>query len=87
MFLLCEGFVGPVCLPRKERLINAIEVKRYFTAGWGRVQRDSNSPADSRMSEILLQMYVDILPRRDCDFVYSRSIDLLDRSRVKDVKN
>ncbi len=38
-----------------------------------------------QIPECLLQMYVDILPRQDCDFVYSRSIDLLDRSRVTNI--
>lgn len=74
--------VQPICLPRREALISGLHSTRFFSAGWGRLCRNEVAGTVG-MSQILLQVYVDILQRRDCDFVYSRTIDLLDRSRVR----
>ncbi|CAL8073319.1 unnamed protein product [Orchesella dallaii] len=81
--LTFNRFIQPICLPQREALIDGMNVHRYFSAGWGIIDRESlDSNYFNQLSEILLQMYVDILPRKDCDFVYSRQIGLLDRSLI-----
>ncbi|ODN02904.1 Transmembrane protease serine 9 [Orchesella cincta] len=75
--------IQPICLPQREALIDGMNVHRYFSAGWGKIFRETvGENVYNKLSEILLQMYVDILPRKDCNFVYSRQIGLLDRSGI-----